>query len=347
MQAVMLDQPRVTVVMPVFNGDRYLHDAMKSILGQTLTDFEFLLIDDGSFDNSAAIISSFNDSRIRLVKNERNMGLPYTRNRGIELAAGSYIAFLDCDDIAEPTRLEKQVAFLEANPDFGLVGSWVRIIDANGRTTGEVWRHDYKPEEIPAILLFHNCLVQSAVTLRRSAIPGGGYDRNFAYSEDYELWGRMAEGVRICNYPETLNRYRLSRDSTSRQHAADMLRYHQMVTRKLLARLGIDASDDEMEIHRLVAARNMTGRPDLIADADRWLQRLLDANTFSGRYRQQDFRNVVTKMWLGLCQSAATQGEHVTFRFLLSPLSRQVDFRTRTAFVLRALRSIPGLRRTR
>ena len=114
----------VTVLMPVYNGEMYLREAIDSILHQTFTDFEFLIINDGSTDNSETIILSYDDSRIRYEKNDSNLKLIATLNKGIELAKGKYIVRMDADDISIPDRIEKQVAFLEKNPDVGICGSW-------------------------------------------------------------------------------------------------------------------------------------------------------------------------------------------------------------------------------
>ncbi|NHJ46179.1 MAG: glycosyltransferase family 2 protein, partial [Asgard group archaeon] len=119
---------KVTVLMSVFNGEKYLREAIDSVLHQTFTDFEFLIINDGSTDNSVEIINSYDDERIHLVHNEQNIGLAASLNKGINLARGEYIARMDCDDINHQTRLEKQVKFMDKNPDIGLLSSANRFI---------------------------------------------------------------------------------------------------------------------------------------------------------------------------------------------------------------------------
>ena len=126
----MSESPKVTAVIPVYNREKYLRGAIESILAQTFTDFELLVIDDGSTDGSREAIRSYHDPRIRLMCNETNQGIPKTRNRGIQFARGEYLAFLDSDDWAYPERLAKQVAFLDSHPDYAAVGAW---IDVDGR----------------------------------------------------------------------------------------------------------------------------------------------------------------------------------------------------------------------
>src|SRR4051794_29608800 len=120
--------PKVTVLLAVYNGERYLREAIDSILGQTFQDFEFLIINDGSTDSTREIILSYHDPRIRLVDNEDNIGQTRSLNRGLALAAGQFVARQDADDISEPERLASQVAFLEIHPEVVLLGTWYRKI---------------------------------------------------------------------------------------------------------------------------------------------------------------------------------------------------------------------------
>lgn len=115
--------------MPVYNGERFLREAIESVLQQTFADFELLIVNDGSTDRSLDIIQTYNDSRIRLIDNGANLGLIAARNTGLKNARGEYIALLDCDDIAYPDRLAEQIAFLDKNPSFGMVGAWIEMID--------------------------------------------------------------------------------------------------------------------------------------------------------------------------------------------------------------------------
>ena len=119
--------PKVTVLMPVYNGEKYLKEAITSILLQTFDDFEFLIINDGSSDASVDIIQSFRDPRIRLVHNDTNIGLIATLNKGLKLAHGKYVARMDQDDISLPRRLEKQTYFMDNNPDVGVCGTWIKL----------------------------------------------------------------------------------------------------------------------------------------------------------------------------------------------------------------------------
>src|SRR5258707_849690 len=128
--------PRVSVVMSVYNGEKYLGEAVDSILAQTFTDFEFIIIDDGSEDRSPELIEAYVDSRISFLRNEKNVGLTRSLNKGLQVASGEYIARMDCDDVSLPDRFAKQVAFMDANSGVGACGTWALDIDGAGKVIG-------------------------------------------------------------------------------------------------------------------------------------------------------------------------------------------------------------------
>lgn len=206
----------ITVLMPVYNGERYLREAIESILNQTFADFEFLIINDGSTDNSRAIIDSYTDPRIRLVDNPANTGLTRSLNRGMRLALGKYVARQDADDISEPHRLARQLRFMEDNPQLALLGCWYREIDANGQYKDTV-RPPGDQTELQWALLFYCPFVHSGVMLRRSFYLDeiGLYDEGFSYAQDHELWLRTSRQHRLTTYAGYLVRYRFNPHSMS------------------------------------------------------------------------------------------------------------------------------------
>ena len=184
--------PRVSVLMCVYNEGHYLSEAIESILNQTYRDFEFLIINDGSTDSSREIILSYDDPRIRLVDNPKNMGLPKSLNRGLELARGTLICRMDSDDISFPERLEKQIPFMEKNPDVLILGAQ--------HTNFRMTHHLKKPSTtfpttdigIKWNLMFGPILSHTAVVYRKGTVWNelGGYDPYYAVEEDKELWSR-------------------------------------------------------------------------------------------------------------------------------------------------------------
>lgn len=200
--------PGVTVLLPVYNGEAYLREAVDSVLRQTYPDFELLVIDDGSTDGTPDILRSYEDPRLRVVRNEVNQGLARTLNRGLQLARGEYVARQDADDVWEPELLAVQVAFLDRNPDIAMVGCAFREIDQHG-TPGRTRTLPCSPDEIHWDLHFHNTFIHSGVTIRREVLlRAGGYNENCAYGEDYELWLRLARTHRLANLKTVLARVR-------------------------------------------------------------------------------------------------------------------------------------------
>jgi cellulose synthase/poly-beta-1,6-N-acetylglucosamine synthase-like glycosyltransferase len=212
-----MTSPPVSVILSVHNGAADLPKAVDTILAQTFSDFELIAINDGSTDETASILNSIRDPRVR-VFHQDNMGFPGALNRGIALARGRYIARQDHDDWARPTRLEKQVAFLEADPDCALVGTRAEIWVGDQKTERA---HDH-PTDNAALqfeLLFGNPFVHSSMLLRKSALDAvGPYTTDPARQppEDYELWSRIARRYKVANLPERLTIYREVPRSLSR-----------------------------------------------------------------------------------------------------------------------------------
>lgn len=210
--------PAVSVILPVYNGEKYLREAIDSILSQTHTDFELLLMNDGSTDTSEAIIQSYTDPRIVYVKNESNKGLIYTLNKAIELAKGEYIARMDADDIALPARLENQLRYLKQSVA-AILATRVKLIDDEGKTLPD-WEEDARnlsAHEIKSFLLKDNCIAHPTVMGKASLFKAYGYRYNQKYSEDYDLWLRLiADGLIIEKLAEPLLLHRILSTSATR-----------------------------------------------------------------------------------------------------------------------------------
>jgi glycosyltransferase involved in cell wall biosynthesis len=227
----------VSVIMPVYNAERYLREAIESILGQTHRELEFVIIDDGSTDSSAAIVREFNDARIRFVQNESNLKICHTLNRGLELAGGDFIARMDSDDTAHPRRLATQVRFLQSHPDLVGIGAWMRT------TRDKVWRNPAESHELHVSMYFRNCLFHPTALFRAEAFrdPSLRYDQDYLYAEEWELWFRMMRHSRIGNVPRVLLNYRLHPDSSVERnrpaHDASVARLMQREWGRLTAEL--------------------------------------------------------------------------------------------------------------
>lgn len=208
----------VTVLMPVYNAAPFLREAIDSILSQTFRDFELLIINDGSTDQSREIILSYSDSRIRLLDNPGNIGLIATLNRGIREARGKYIARMDADDVSLPTRLEKQAGTMKADPAIAVHASFVEFINTDSEVTGH-WSTDREAvseNEIRKLLMKTNCIAHPSVMIRKEVVEKYFYHPKRKGAEDWDLWMRMmAAGERIAKLPEVLLKYRVHPGSVS------------------------------------------------------------------------------------------------------------------------------------
>ncbi|WP_206603048.1 glycosyltransferase family 2 protein [Leptolyngbya ohadii] len=215
----MTVRPTLSVLMAVYNSDRYLKQAIESILSQTFEDFELIVIDDGSSDRSLSILQGYatQDSRIRFISRE-NRGIPATRNELLSLAQGEFLAVLDSDDLALPDRFAQQIAFLQDHPEVVCVGGWFQMIDHRGRflTTLEIPSDDATIQQ--GLLAGHCSICHSTVMMRRSAVlQVGGYANDLAQAEDLDLWLKLGEVGKLANLPMPVTQYRLHDRSISEQ----------------------------------------------------------------------------------------------------------------------------------
>jgi glycosyltransferase involved in cell wall biosynthesis len=223
------DEIAVTVLMAAYNEVRYIAAAVESILGQSFGEFEFLIIDDGSTDSSADYLRNLRDSRVRLVRNESNLGLTRSLNKGLDAARGKYIARMDADDIALPDRLARQVALLDANPHVGIVGSSRVLIDENDQEIA-VAQAAEDDLGIRWKCLLGNPFGHPTVMLRRAILEQHRlrYDESFRTAQDYELWTRLLMHTQGANLRQPLLRYRL-RNGISKTNKPDQLANHDRI----------------------------------------------------------------------------------------------------------------------
>jgi hypothetical protein len=267
--------PRVSVVMAVHDGEQYVGAAIDSILAQQLGDLELIVVDDGSTDRSAEIVRERRDPRVRVITNDRNLGLAPSLNLGLAEARGEFIARLDADDVAMPQRLARQVAFMDANPSVALLGSWYTEMAADGTPGAQVKLPTRHWE-----LRWHMCLycpfAHSAVLWRRALVAEriGQYDERLAYSMDYDLWRRIAERLEVANLAESLlllRAHEQSMTATYGERAREGLRMQAAYAARLLGWPTAASDSHETRLWRLY--RMLISRPrdrsqvELLADA--------------------------------------------------------------------------------
>lgn len=208
----MSSNPQITVLMPVYNCELYIKQAIDSILNQSFSDFEFIIIDDASTDSTTSIIKSYNDDRIQLIVKKQNSGYTNSLNYGLSIAKGEYIARMDGDDISLPERFAKQVAFLKANSDIALCGTLYQVIG-----TEKISNHPLQHDDIKVKLISGCYIAHPTVMLVKSKFDKHKleYDSSMEPAEDYELWSRLIFLEKTANIDEVLLHYRVHSQQTS------------------------------------------------------------------------------------------------------------------------------------
>jgi glycosyltransferase involved in cell wall biosynthesis len=280
-----------------------------------------IIIDDASTDGSAAVLKSFTDDRIRLLKNGENKGIVYSRNLGLGEARGSFIAQFDSDDVAMPDKFEKQIAFLKKNPDFGMVGSSVRMIDSNGKMMKDKWKLTAKPSLIPSIMLFRNYFVQSAIVARREAIPNGGYRPGYDVVEDYKMWIEIARKFKVWNLPEYLVKYRVHETSATNSDSRRLDEQHKLIFGDLFDDLKININKQNFETHLIIKQSGPINDIEVLRQIEGHLKLLISQNSLTKVYDGQALEKVVFNRWVKSCIRARTAGIKVAGIFISSPLS--------------------------
>lgn len=231
----------VSVLMLAYNAADYIAEAIKSILDQSFTDFELIIYNDGSTDDTATIVGQFSDPRIRFIDSPVNQGLSYGRQATLQAATCKYVAILDSDDIAFPDRLQKLYSFLEANPNVALCGGNAVLIDEHGNGSGELLHQPYSTKDLKVTFFFNNVFVNSSVMYRRdAALQVGGY-RDMAPVEDYDLFVRIADQYAVHTFNEPLIYYRIHRENTSQKSYKQAVKRLRIVKENQLKLLGVNA----------------------------------------------------------------------------------------------------------
>lgn len=292
----MIDEQKnlITVLMPVFNSELFVKDAIESILNQSHQNFEFLIINDGSTDQSHAIISSFFDSRIKYVNNEVNKGIVNTLNKGLKLSKGKYIARMDADDIAMPDRLSKQLAFLTANPTYKLCGSRAIAIDANGKEINNLNRPQHSAK-IKVFNLFRNAFIHPTIMADAETIKKFAYSEDFKYAEDYFLFSQITMAYPVANLKERLLRYRIHEESITSKKKEEMVQSELKTIAYLLSFLFDKVDQQSLLIHHSILRPEDAGFSS--HEVEHHLLNILKANGKKQVFNQKVLGTQLQKDW--------------------------------------------------
>ncbi|MBE0427546.1 MAG: glycosyltransferase family 2 protein [Nitrospirae bacterium] len=230
-----MDIPTVSIIMSVYNGAKYVRKAVNSVLNQTFTDFEFIIVNDASTDDTGEILKQYGDNRITIINNSENIGLTKSLNKGIQISKGKYIARMDADDIAMPERIEKQVQFMEKNENIAILGTDYYPIDELGRRTHAKLKRPHTTEEIKKSIFLFNPFIHSTLMIRRWVFEEmGGYDERFELAQDYELSLRILSKHEGYNLPEELLAFRIDKEKLNIQRRREQIYFAILARLKVL-----------------------------------------------------------------------------------------------------------------
>lgn len=297
---VNIPLPLISVVMSVYNGAAYLRQAMESILSQSYVNFEFIIINDGSKDESLAIIKSYTDPRIRLIDNNGNKGLIYSLNRGIEAAGGKYIARMDADDISLPKRFEKQVAFLEADPTLGVCGCDYIQFSENRETYSSAFKIQ---DEILGWMLFNASVVHPSLMIRVSVLKEQNpvFNAEFKHAEDYELWSRLLFTCKFGAVNETLFKYREHGGQVTKVYNHQQIASANRIRKNILVRAGFSFSESDLYIHNAIGSSQLLRSFEELQQAQKWLNSLQAQNKNLKLISEPVFEKIIGKQWYDSC----------------------------------------------
>ncbi|PEM53789.1 glycosyltransferase family 2 protein [Bacillus wiedmannii] len=239
----------ISVIMSNYNtSEKYLRESIESILKQSFTDFEFIIIDDCSTNNNKSILKNFNDDRVKIIFNEKNLGLAASLNKALQIAKGEFVARMDSDDISLETRLEKQYKYLKSNPSVGLVASFAKKI---GNDKGYIYSILEEPEKMNVPMFFGNVICHPSVMFRREAIISNRlkYNEEFKTGQDYELWSRLLKKEKVAIIPEVLLSYRIHNNQISNEKKMDQIQNTMKVYSYMLEGLGLEVNQEILKKH--------------------------------------------------------------------------------------------------
>ena len=329
--------PMISVIMPVYNAEKFIIEAIESILNQTFSDFEFLIFDDCSTDNSLDIIKSFKDERIRLFTSDRNIGYLEHLNTGISLARSKYIARMDADDVSSIYRFEKQVQYLEQNSSVVLVGTSEVYIDDKGQEINKIKTY-YPSHLIFTFLFFGNVFIHSSVMVKTEIIKGFRYNKRYYTAEDYFLWSTIASAQKVAIIPAQLVRYRLHSNNISVTKRKEQEQSQMKVFEFHLSKLNIFCQPTgTLNLHFLllnykINLKNVSLRE--IYKLNSWIKKLILQNNKLAIYDYDTFNSQLKGLWKNcFCYSTSFRYGLLAIPLPFLYLNREVSIKIKVRFI--------------
>lgn len=324
----MKDPVTISVLIPVYNREKYISDSVKSILQQTRQDFELIVIDDGSTDKTADVVEAYNDPRIRLVRHEKNKGISGARNTGLDHVRGQFIAWLDSDDFALPNRLTEQVSYLETNPEIAMVGSCAGLRGKDGERISGYRIPPILKDDVRAWLLFRSAFQQSSIFGRTEILTKYRYREDLPVCADVDVNIRISQSHQICNMNRLLIERRVHPDQMVKMNKSSIKLKNMELFREQLQRYGIDGSEEDFKRHAILASflKHWDKSPDesFLEWAENWLIKLKESKTLNNQFLQQSLDFATCYFWAKACvfSASSTGRSRVIKKFFQSPLSK-------------------------
>lgn len=286
--------PKLSVLTSVYNSAELLRPAVESVLGQTFADFEWIIINDATPDNSIDIIESYHDPRIKIFNNPTNMGLAASLNKGLELCSGQYIARMDTDDVCRLNRFERQVQFMDEHPEIAIAGSWVNL---TGDWSG-TWKTPVTHEDIQCKLIFNSAMAHPSVMMRKSELDKHQlrYDETLRRVQDYDLWVRASNVIKLANIPEILLDYRIDIEAKTPEVVKRANEVIYAIRQRQLDKLGIHLSETEADNLHYISANQLENVTPKVANTI--LRRIITENKKTGIFKQSTLQRYLGRTWL-------------------------------------------------
>ena len=313
--------------MPVYNAEKYLDAAIRSVLNQSYTHYEFIIINDGSTDNSETIILSFKDERIKYIQNETNLKLIATLNLGFEQSKGKYIARMDADDVSHPQRIEKQVSFFVSNIEYGLLGTGVTLIK-NGKKEPLIYHLDH--DSLKFALAFYCPFIHPSVMIRKEVLEGMDvvFDNMYLHAEDYELWTRLAFKTKMANLPEYLLNYRIHDSQISSQHFVFQTELADEIRRKYLTFYFNESAKDFDYVFKL------SNEKYTFKEKYHQIKMLFDIDRKQSIFGGDNLTRYLSQLWKNLfLETSSLQGKDFYF-FLVTGITWRSTWSVRQFFAI-------------
>jgi len=295
----MMENLPVSVLMSVFNAEKYIREAIDSILNQSFTDFEFIIINDGSTDSSRDIVKSYTDSRIKLFDNEKNLKVAHTCNRSLSLAKGKYLVRMDADDIAMPERIAIQFDFMEKHPDIGLCGSWYENF---GEIEG-ISKYETDHDKIRFLMLFRNPVLHPSSIIRKEIVDQNHllYDPEFIAGEDHDFLVRLAEVTKVANIPQVLMKYRQHSVSTKGRLDNIMNNFLYKASYNQFRKMGVEITRQDFELLPGFCYSEFQFTFEEFDYLENFLCKIITANSHSNYLKQESLSGIIGEKWFHLC----------------------------------------------